>query len=131
MTSGTGVALGGGVGEAPPPEPIMTSAHRRLLSELGAALVGSFIEFEDPLVADLMSAIVGAMTFMGRPKLALIMLGAQVSVAMRNHEIRLAREPTPLRPLGWDEAPTEPFPYPDTAEYHYAMAEREREARGE
>jgi hypothetical protein len=78
--------------------------HRRRKAEMTAIadkIVESVSE-HDSLAGDLMRAIAGAMTCR-QPKLALIMLGAQTSVALRNHAVRLAREPAKLRPLGWDE----------------------------
>lgn len=60
---------------------------------LGDALAASI---DDPLAADLMRAIVGAMTCRN-PKLGISMLGAQVAVALRNRDVRRGLQVTPLR----------------------------------
>ena len=51
---------------------------------------------DDPFAADLMRAIVGAMTCRN-PKLGMLMLGAQVAVALRNRDVRRRLQVTPLR----------------------------------
>ncbi len=100
-------------------------------------LVAKLAEW-NPLAGDLMAAIAGSIAMDWNPKLALIRLVAQTGVAMRNEKIRQAREPTVLRPLneydepGWfDHSDPELHAimqpeYRETAEYHYAMAARER-----
>ena len=82
----------------------------------------------DPLARELLSVIALAMTC---PDAAVGMeiLGDGVGVVLagRRGNAMPQHTPTPLRPEGWDEPP----PDTESAEYHYAMAEREREARGE
>jgi hypothetical protein len=78
--------------------------HRRRKAEMTAIadkIVESVSDY-DPFAGDLMRAIAGAMTCR-QPKLALIMLGAQTSVALRNHAVWLASEPAKLRPLGLED----------------------------
>jgi hypothetical protein len=101
-----------------------------MMLAFGPATVQSVaIEYSDqpPLAVELMSVIMLAMTC-PNPAVGMEILADGVGVVLAGRRgPPLEHMPTPLRPAELYEPP----PDTDSAEYHYAMAERERALREE
>lgn len=98
----------------------------REMQAAGEAMIDSLeSEGADYLAVELMRGIVEAIAYRN-PKIGIISLIRATTSAMRKYRWAQSQELTPLRDD--DEAP---WLFRDTAEYHYAMAARERQARGE